>query len=739
MTWSNGERLYNLLPAVYRARDAARGEPLRALLSVIEQELELLEADIEGLYENWFIETCDEWLIPYIGDLLGVRPLHTPGSAGLYSLRAYIANTLRYRRRKGTATVLEQLARDVTNWPARAVEFFQLLATTQHMNHIRLHNVRTPDLRDTDGLELLGTPFETAAHTGEVRRIASDRGRYNIPNVGLFIWRLQSYAVSRSTARAAAKPADGRYRFNPLGLDAPLFNRPQTETEISHLAEETNVPGVLRRRALYDDLEAYRHALVHGGETPQSRYFGTQPVLEVFVDEVDDPVPPEEQVICDLEGWDAPGWAPPASQTFTRADGTPFETRVAVDPKLGRLAFLDGTALPRTVEVSYSYGFSGDVGGGPYDRRDAAGRTPARECTWQIGVSKTLAPVPGEIVGSLSEAVDAWNSQPAGTVGIIAVMDSHTYREDLDGAQDIIIPERSRLTLVAAGWPEEEIPGAPGSSRRSPGHSVPAGLRPHLRGSISVRGTAHGKNADAGEFILEGMLIEGSVHVLVGNLGSVRIHHSTLVPGQGRLIVNSSIVPPHQNDRLKVSIVRSIVGRISLPATVPELHMEDSVIDRPGKMAVSAPGAAVTVDTSTILGQAEARSIEASESIFTEPLSVERRQTGCVRFCSVPKRSRTPRRYRCQPDLALTGITDPAEDAGIRARLTPLFQSDDYGTPDYAQLSLACSPGIRTGAEDGSEMGVFSHLKQPQRVANLRAALDEYLPFGLEAGVIFVT
>ena len=81
MTWSNTERLYQNLPAIYRLRDSAEGEALRALLAVIEQELEIVEADIEGLYENWFVETADEWVLPYIGDLLGVAGGREPGQA----------------------------------------------------------------------------------------------------------------------------------------------------------------------------------------------------------------------------------------------------------------------------------------------------------------------------------------------------------------------------------------------------------------------------------------------------------------------------------------------------------------------------------------------------------------------------------------------------------------------------------------------------------------------------------
>jgi hypothetical protein len=46
---------------------------------------------------------------------------------------------------------------------------------------------------------------------------------------------------------------------------------------------------------------------------------------------------------------------------------------------------------------------------------------------------------------------------------------------------------------------------------------------------------------------------------------------------------------------------------------------------------------------------------------------------------------------------------------------------------------------IRTGAEDGSEMGVFCVLKSPQRHENLRIRIDEYLPVGLDAGIVYVT
>ena len=88
-----------------------------------------------GLNRDWFIETCQDWAIPYLGDLVGYRLL--PGvdasnpNPALVSPRADVANTIGYRRRKGTLALLERLAADIARWPARAVELRQLVGSTE--------------------------------------------------------------------------------------------------------------------------------------------------------------------------------------------------------------------------------------------------------------------------------------------------------------------------------------------------------------------------------------------------------------------------------------------------------------------------------------------------------------------------------------------------------------------------------------------------------------------------------
>lgn len=65
--------LYERLPEIYRLRDAGQSPPgqLEAYLGLIDEVLRAVRDDTEGLYHNQFIETCDDWVVPYIGDLLG--------------------------------------------------------------------------------------------------------------------------------------------------------------------------------------------------------------------------------------------------------------------------------------------------------------------------------------------------------------------------------------------------------------------------------------------------------------------------------------------------------------------------------------------------------------------------------------------------------------------------------------------------------------------------------------------
>ncbi|MGP1666328.1 MAG: hypothetical protein ACTS5I_10565, partial [Rhodanobacter sp.] len=257
------DRLYNLLPTIYRMRDAQQGFPLRDLLQLLDTQAGVLRNDIGRLYDNWFIETCDDWVVPYIGDLLGYSLLPEAATLGhdgapvaglgrVLAPRADVANTIDARRRKGTLALLEDLARDAAGWPARAVEFYRLLGWTQHLDHRHPTRGGTLDVRDPGPLQLLrwaGGAFDSAAHSVDVRRLDSQRGRgrYSIPAVGLFVFRLRSYPVTTTPAYCLEEYGPHCFSFSVLGNDTPLYQRPVAETEPTHIAREHNLPVPLRR------------------------------------------------------------------------------------------------------------------------------------------------------------------------------------------------------------------------------------------------------------------------------------------------------------------------------------------------------------------------------------------------------------------------------------------------------------------------------------------------------------
>ena len=743
---TNPDRLYELLPVIYRMRDAEQEYPLRALLRVIGEQVDVVENDMAQLYENWFIETAQDWVVPYIADLIGYRPVHEAGEPGdpnkpqgsarnkILTPRREVANTLHYRRRKGTLALLESLANDVAGWHARAVEFFKLLGWTQNLNHQHLDRARTVDVRDGDALALLGSPFERLAHRGDVRRPNSRhrRGRFNIPSVGVFVWRLKSYSVTDTPAYCVEEVGPHNYTFSVLGNDAPLFIHPERETDPTYIADELNVPARIRRRA-FERLDA------NGKTTHQANpdYCGADKSVLVWASQWskfgDAPIPPEYIIPADLTDWQ---YYPPRDH-------------IAVDPQLGRLAF-PPTQLPKKgVRVLYHYGFSADMGGGEYDRPISQA---ANSVVYRVGEAERFQ--------RIGDALDEWQSAKP-SAAVIEIADSGVYVEPLNItlAQDQILQLRAanhtRPVIRLLDW-QTDLPDA-------------------LTVSLDTNS----------RFVLDGLMVTGrAVHVRLANgappIGIAKsdstptencpaeivIRHCTLVPGWG---LHNDCEPRRPaepsleifNVNARVRIEHSIVGSIQVHldqvhADPIPLSISDTILDATGseREAIGAPGrpvahAVLTIQRCTVFGIVQVHAIELAENnIFDDCVNVARRQLGCMRFCYVPKDCRTPRRYNCQPDLVEQAVraeyaSNPTERERLipleRQRVEPQFTDRRYGRPGYGQLAEACAVEIKRGADDESEMGAFHDLYQPQREANLRARLDEYTPAGANVGIFLAS
>ncbi|MGW1245213.1 hypothetical protein [Streptomyces bobili] len=704
------ERLLALLPAHVRARDEQSGGVLRALLSVVAEELGVLERELAGLYDGWFVETCGEQPLGHLAELIGLTEA-LPHLGEGHDWRTVVANTVSYRRRKGTVPVLEQVAREVTGWQARVVEYFKLLATTAHVNHVRLDRPAVASLRRAGQLDHTGGPHRHAhrvpspqdwergaldplMRTADVRGIVAGRGRYGISQLGLFLFSLRSHPMGDTDTLerwSQARPdGEGRWTFDALGRATPLFAAvPRVEETQEQVATESDLPVPLRPRRLHALLGAAHRGELHERQLP----------LSVRIGRDGPPLRPGQLRVWGLDPL-APG------------DGD----QAWVDPVTGRLQVLRDCAPLTSAEVfvRYHYGALAEVGAGTYDRSEGFRRALEADGYGGEGIVRRIDIGPGAErtpAAGVVQAREALAGLPPGATVVIAIGDNVSRSGNLF----LSVPKGARVVLVAASPPRREPDqGSPGRSAEAA--CVPEGLSPHLRGSLFVTGEQDSS------LVLDGLVVEGDVTVRAGSLARLVLSQCTVT---GR-IARAADAPPGSGGTRRLELLRSVVRAVDWPEGVHDIAISDCVVDAgTARSAVTAPGARLTFRASTVRGALRVRALDAVNTIFDGLLHVEDRQEGGLSHCYVTTGSLTPRRFRCAP---ASQDYSPA---------TPVYTSEEPGSPLYLALARTCPDEIREGGEGGSEMGVHHHLQRPLRLAAAGRHLAAYVPAELEAGIIW--
>jgi hypothetical protein len=753
---SDPRDLYDLLPAVHRLRDAEQNYPLRALLRALQRQADDLGKDTTRLYENWFIETCEDRFVPYFAQLVGLDlgpALPSAGDVGGAGAdatwrRRQVAYAIADRRRKGSLAVLEQLAADATDWPARAVELARLVLSTQSARFADVGERRLIDVGDADALEVLNSPLSSAAPLLDVRRVSSHRTRGTASPTGVAVWLWRLVAESVRRAPAADRGDDSRYAFDQLGRDVGLAVSPSARAAGRRPAMDLDVPTPITRAALELRLEDY-----YGPARSICVYCGA------------DPVPRSQIVVADLGGWRHR--TPPG--------------RVSIDPERGRIAFPSRQPPEGGVSVTCSRLAVGAIGGGHYERL----------------VPDPEADVVPYVVGgggagshaSIGEALSAWagdkRKHAKQRKALIEIADDGVYEERFDielaggeeleiraaqGCRPILVPVETRSNRpdhVRVSGPdtdarvEAQEPGDYASSAPAGGYGAPPSAAPPAtrRSHRSTR---------APTLTLDGIWVAGHLE-LDGQLGTVTLSHCTLVPAVGLVHVDASLDARAPSLVVRampcaIAISSSVVGRIRVES--PEvgvdpipLSVEDSVLDASSLDDCAIEGAddrrawaLLTLKRVTVLGGAHVHELEVVEdSLITGALRCERRQTGSVRFSYLPHDSRTPRRTTCQPDDALAAVDHVAarrklpnaERERLRAieiaRLVPDFDAVVFGEPAYARLASDAAAELTHGAQDEGELGAYHDLWQALRVADLRTRLSEFAPAGTDIDIRFAT
>jgi hypothetical protein len=782
--------LFERLPEIYRTRDAEVTPPnqLRAYLAAVEGPFGALHQHIAQLYEDLFIDTCDDWVIPYLADLLGTT--HLKGDPR--TLRADVADTIALRRRKGTLGAIERLAVNLTGWACRSVELRENLAWTQHLNHQRpdaggeppygtpaltrfdVPRGGTAPIRDPATLALLGTPFDPFAYNADVKPALDDQRHLNLPNLAIFLWRLAAYRLPRvrplakGTIDLGVQPVGLarfalRFDLHPLDIPVRLFNtsRPgflragTSGGVISPLTEADAVPGpMLDARLASGSPAGHPEAYVQvdffdAGSAPPSGFDLGDVGLQLFMPQTLAPllVPP-----APLTQWQ---WLFRGDNLCAWETGLRRPLRIGeivIDADIGRvligletaaqadelMVLEDGSPASR-LYASFTYGASGPVGAHPVSRHYPA-----------LAPTAELRRV-GEVAGgmTLQAALDGL-AAASGPV-VIEIHDSLVHRVDIsllpgtaiDGTHSLRLAQS--LTIRAAGEHRPILLLAQPLSLRP----VVAGDATPFEPQVRLQGLYIAPD-EAAPFPAGQALIDRAA------VARLEIIGCTLAPG-GHSLRNGDRAPMQPALRLvdgygfsdqdeidafaatpDIVIQRSITGSLAVDPRY-RLDIQDSVIDAglgfddapSGLYAIAAAtdpsnGWAAALDFAglTCFGPVRVAAVGGLGGIFSQRFEVLDNQRGCIKWSAFSSAA-----DRLPPNHFCVHAPD--------ARV--LFAAERFNDPGYAQLQRETDRRVRELGPDDDAMGAFGFLLEAHKWTNLHVRLREFMPVGVRPLVVPVT
>lgn len=782
--------LFERLPEIYRTRDAEQTppNPLRAYLGAVEGPFGALHDDIARLYDNLFIDTCDDWVIPYLADLLGTT--HLKGDPR--TQRVDVADTIALRRRKGTLGAIERLAVNLTGWTCRGVELRENLGWTQHLNHqrpdaggeppgadptlTRFHVPRggTAPIRDPAALALQGTPFDPFAYTADTRTALDDARHVNLPNLAIFLWRLAAYRLPRVLPLAkvrrdlGAQPAGLAqwvlgFDLHPLDLPVRLFNtgRPgflQPGTSggvVSPLTQPDAVPGPMLDARLTSETPAgHPEACIQvdfyeASTTPPTGFDLGDVGLHLFMPQTLAPLlvplPPEVAWRWRFRGDNLCAW-----ETGLRRPVRSGE--VVIDPDIGRvligldsasqadeLIVLDNGALVSRLFTSFTYGAVGPVGAHPVTRGEPV-VDPAVE-------RRRVGDVPGGL--TLQAALSGLET--ATTPVLVEIHDSLVHPLDLslvpgsavDGTASLRLAQS--LTVRAAGEHRPIVRLARPLSLRP----VSAGAATPFEPQVRLEGLYLAPD-EAAPFPAGAALIDRAAVARLEIIGCTlapgghRQRDGTRAPPQPALhLVNDyGFTAPADVDAFvptpDLVIQRSITGTLAVDERY-HLDIEDSTVDAglgfgdapTGQFAIAAAtdpvngwGARLDFDGLTCFGPVRVAAVGGLGGIFCQRFEVLDHQHGCIKWSAFSADAN-----RLPPHHFCV----QADDARI------VFTSECFNDPGYAQLARETDRRVRELGPDDDAMGAFGFLLEAHKRTHLQVRLREFMPVGVRPLVVPVT
>jgi hypothetical protein len=342
----------------------------------------------------------------------------------------------------------------------------------------------------------------------------------------------------------------------------------------------------------------------------------------------------------------------------------------------------------------------------------------------------------GTLAAALAELAQAHNVRRR-----VFIIVTNNEADAATGQLDVTVPAGSDVTIVAAEWRIPNSPKPGDDPAEAPlGFIIRKTRRLLTARRLSVK-PLPAAGVEPGRLTLDGCFCESGIDIADRALRSLEIRHCTIRDS----LAAPAIKAADGAVQFAITLYRSVCGGIHGGTSLNQLSASGVVFADGSGLDV--PAADLTLDGVTCFATIAARSIEASNSLFMTDVTTQRTQSGCVRYSYLGgTQNRLPRRFRCQPDLALekrsidTGPMDDAARASeyerLRLAVQPRFVDRGASAPAYALLALDCPREITFGGEDETEMGAYRYLGGAIRTANLSDLFADFVPFGMEAGMI---
>ena len=734
--WYQG-KLWNLVPAVYRSQDAAVPGvpgPLQELLNRIGAQSATLRRSIDRLWENQSIETCDDWVIPYIGDLLATRLV---ACLDPRAQRLDVAKTIYYRRRAGTLGLLEELVSDIAGRDARAVEFFRRLGRTRHQFDPPIGNAFavnaapwTPNTSYAPGAIVANGADAYVCVGGGISGTSGGPvgGGAAIADGGV-IW--DFYDPVGALVPAVIQGLAGANSRTPAGGFADLRNAyasANTDSAFDEYAHFADLRAGVQSSGWYNIshlgvfiwwLQSFRilaaspvpSGPASGKSSPCYTFDPSGRQIPLFAPSSrtsasfgDDWVSPNEwqlPVAVREVLWTAyPDQLYPAAFWVGLGGGGPpaplTRDQVSIHPETGLFSFTSGAPQGQIV-TQYHFGLMSTVGAGGF---------PVALLE-TLALPTTMLPVNG------GAGLDTALAAVAGDT-TVEIQDSLTYA----GLTATLSVGAETLALVVADQ-----------------------QRPVIRWKGG--GATWTIDSANGNLVIEGIWLQGADLVLTGSFESVTLRFVTLDPGSsgdagvlvGTAIDGMPLAPVHlwvEASITTLTLERCVTGPIRTRngGAIEQLTATDSIIQAiptgggSADLALETEIGNVSLARCTVLGPSAIHKMDASECILDDVTIAEDTQHGCVRFSAIAQGSALHAPFRC--------VSVPPHGS--------LFFTRRFGEPNYARLLRLADAAIVApltgdtilgGAENGSEMGAFQSEGVTLKKRGLVLKFEEYAPLGV--------